>query len=250
MSEPRPPLFATDWLVGPPYDDFELGVLKSGKESTVHLVARVGASRTSLLAQKRFKPREQRGFRDDYAYTGVWGEGTRREQRAIRKRTRYGQEALEARWVAHEWETLTKLHAAGVTVPPPVEPVDHGYRMAFVGEGERAAPRLADVRLDPATAARVWRDVLGEIALMLAADIVHGDLSAFNILWCQGRPVIIDLSHAVDAITHPAARDLLTRDVERTAAYFQRRGVDVDLASAMAAAGDSPARFARQLLSS
>jgi len=85
---------------------------------------------------------------------------------------------------------------------------------------------------------------------MLAVDIVHGDLSAFNVLWWRGRAVVIDLSQAVDAITHPAARDLLVRDVARLAGYFRRHGVAVDPRATLARVGDSPARFARQILSS
>ena len=243
-------LFPSDWQADAPYEDRDLGVLKAGKESEVHLVARSGPTRTCLMAEKRFKPRLQRAFRNDYLYAGVWGEGSRRESRAIRKRSRFGQEAIEARWMGHEWETLVRLHAAGVTVPPPVERTSNGYRMAFIGDGERAAPRLADVDLDLATARRAWRELQAEIRHMLEADLVHGDLSAFNVLWWRERPVMIDFSQAVDAITHPAARDLLVRDVDRAASYFRRLGVAIDLDAALALVGDTPARFTRQLLSS
>ena len=85
---------------------------------------------------------------------------------------------------------------------------------------------------------------------MLEADLVHGDLSAFNVLWWRERPVMIDFSQAVDAITHPAARDLLVRDVDRAASYFRRLGVAIDLDAALSLVGDTPARFTRQLLSS
>jgi len=245
-----PPLFASDWLVDAPYEDLEVGVLKTGKESEVHLVARVGEARTSLIAEKRFKARERRSFRDDWTYRAMWGEGSRRENRAIRKGTRFGRAQIHARWIAHEWEALVRLHAAGVTVPPPVEQTADGYRMAFIGDGVQAAPRLAEVRLDRATATRVWGELLAELARMLKADVVHGDLSAFNLLWWRERAVLIDLSQSVDAVTHPAARELLVRDVERASAYFRRLGVPVDLPGALAAVGDTPARFARQLLSS
>jgi RIO kinase 1 len=243
-------LFPSDWLADAPYEDRELGLLKAGKESEVHLLSRTGPTRTCLIAEKRFKPRLQRAFRNDYLYVGVSGEGTRRENRAMRKRTRFGQEALQARWMAHEWQTLVRLHAAGVSVPPPVEPIENGYRMAFIGDGEQAAPRLAEVRLDVETARRAWLQVQSEIRGILQADLVHGDLSAFNVLWWRGRPVIIDLSQAVDAIVHPAARELLRRDVERTAAYFRRLGVAIDPGAALAVVGDSDSRFARQVLSS
>jgi len=243
-------LFPSDWLADAPYEDRDLGVLKAGKESEVYLVSRTGPTRTCLMAEKRFKPRLQRAFRNDYLYIGVAGAGTRRESRAMRKRTRFGQQAIEARWVAHEWATLVRLHGAGVTLPPPVELIDDGYRMAFIGDGDRAAPRLSDVDLDLVTARRVWRELQREIRLILDAELVHGDLSAFNVLWWRERPVIIDFSQAVDAVVHPAARDLLRRDVERMAGYFRRQGVSIDLDAALALVGDSPARFAHQVLSS
>jgi RIO kinase 1 len=245
-----PALFPSDWLADAPYEDHDLGVIKAGKESEVYLVSRTGPTRTCLMAEKRFKPRLQRGFRNDYLYVGVWGEGTRHEDRAMKKRTRFGQEFLQWKWMAHEWATLRRLNQAGVTVPPPVEQVENGYRMAFIGDGDRAAPRLSDVDLDLLTARRVWRDLQREIRLMLDAELVHGDLSAFNVLWWHERPVIIDFSQAVDAVTHPAARDLLRRDVERTAAYFRRQGVAIDLDAALAVVGDSAERFAHQVLSS
>jgi RIO kinase 1 len=145
---------------------------------------------------------------------------------------------------------LNRLHAAGVTVPPPVEQVEDGYRMAFIGDGDRAAPRLSDVGLDLATARRVWREIQAEIRTILDAELVHGDLSAFNILWWRDRAVIIDFSQAVDAVVHPASRELLRRDVDRTADYFRRQGVRIDLDAALMLVGDTRARFARQVLSS
>jgi RIO kinase 1 len=245
-----PALFPSDWLADAPYDEFDLGVLKAGKESEVYLISRTGPTRACLMAEKRFKPRLQRGFRNDYVYAGVWGEGTFRENRAIKNRTRFGQEVLQARWIGNEWMTLKLLHAAGVTVPPPVERIENGYRMAFIGDADQAAPRLSDVDLDVVTARHVWRELQRDIRRMLDAERVHGDLSAFNILWWHDRPVIIDFSQAVEAVTHPAARELLRRDVERTATYFRRQGVAVDLDAALALVGDSPARFAHQVLSS
>jgi len=245
-----PALFSGDWLADAPYEDLDLGVLKAGKESEVYLISRTGPTRTCLMAEKRFKPRLQRGFRNDYLYAGVWGEGSRHENRAIKKRTRFGQEHLHARWMTNEWVMLGRLHLAGVTVPPPVERVENGYRMAFIGDGDQAAPRLADVDLDLVTARHVWRELQRDIQRILDAELVHGDLSAFNVLWWHERPVIIDFSQAVEAVVHPAARELLRRDVERTAEYFRRQGVAVDLDAALALVGDSPARFAHQVLSS
>src|SRR2546428_1247965 len=247
---PATRLFPADWLDVGSDQDVPLGLLKAGKESEVHLVARTGTSKTALLAENRFKAWDRRSFRDDSTYRGVWGQGTRRESRAMRKNTRYGHVAVHARWIAHELATLVRLADAGVTVPPPVEPTEDGYRMAFIGDGARAAPRLSETRLDPRTATRVWAELEEEVARMLAADVVHGDLSAFNVLWWRGRAVLIDLSQAGDALTHPAARDLLVRDVERLAGYFRRHRVAGGPRASLARRRDSPPPFARPNLSS
>lgn len=128
-----------------------------------------------------------------------------------------------------------------------MEPLDDGYRMAFIGDGIRAAPRLSEVALDGRTAERVWRELLDEMARMLDADLVHGDLSAYNVLWWRERAVIIDLSQTVEAVTHPAALALVERDTRALGAYFTRHGVAVDVPAALAAVGVDAGRFARQL---
>jgi RIO kinase 1 len=244
---PSPGLFPRDWLVTGGYRETRLGVLKTGKESVVHLVARIAGERTTLLAEKRFKARDRRSFQNDWMYRGVWGEGTRREHRAMKKNTRFGHEAAQARWIAQEWESLVLLHAAGATVPPPVELLDDGYLMAFIGYGERAAPRLSEVDLAPPVARRVWEELLEELSILVSADRVHGDLSAFNILWWRERAVLIDFSQTVDIVTHPAAHELLTRDITSLARYFTRRGVDVQVDRVLGRIGADARRFARQL---
>lgn len=241
----RRALFSGDWLA-PGERHEHLGILKTGKESDVHLVARYGGGRTTLLAEKRFRPRDRRGFTNDWLYSGAWGEGTRREFRAMKRKTAFGKRAIHATWVAHEWQELVRLHDAGATVPPPVEPIENGYRMAFIGDDAQAAPRLSDVDLDRATAERVWNELLEEIAVFLSAERVHGDLSAYNVLWWRDRPVVIDLSQTIDVVTHPAALQLLQRDVASLAAYFSRRGVDADVDRALAALGADGRRFTRQ----
>ena len=242
---PKTRLFEPDWL--PPGERHDqLGVLKSGKESEVHLVSRYGAGRTVLLAEKRFTARERRLFRADYAYRGVWGNGTRRETRAMAKNTHFGQETRHSRWIANEWENLVHLYDAGITVPAPAELLEGGYRMAFIGDGMQAAPRLSAVHLDPVTAKRVWNELIDELAALIAADRVHGDLSAYNVLWWRERAVLIDFSQTVDVITHPAAHDLLVRDIESLGGYFTKSGVRYDLAWVLARIGADDHRFASQ----
>jgi RIO kinase 1 len=240
-------LFPADWLVTAEYTDTPLGTLKSGKESEVQLVARSAHGRTSLLAHKRFIAFERRLFRNTYQYAGLWGEGTYREDRAMKKNTRFGQEHRHRRWISNEWTNLVHLHDAGVTVPPPVELLDDGYLMAFIGDDGVAAPRLEAVDLDDRAAAAAWEQLVGELGLMLDSERVHGDLSAYNVLWWHGRAVLIDFSQTVEIVTHPAALELLRRDVASLSRYFTRRGVAIDVDEVLARIGADPRRFAAQL---
>jgi RIO kinase 1 len=258
LSTSRAPLFPPDWLVEPPYEEEELGVVKAGKESEVRLVARIGTEKVSYIAEKLFKARGFRAFREDTTYRETWftGPGEGRARRAMLGGTRTGRQLVERAWRGHEWNELVRLHAAGVTVPAPVEQVhpterpsrtihwrplraapkggrdeatEGGYRMGFVGDPPAAAPRLSDVRLGPHVARQVWHAVLEEVRLMLLADRVHGDLSAYNVLYWRERPVLIDFSQTVDTVTHPEAPQLLRRDLEALASYFTRAGVRADV---------------------
>jgi RIO kinase 1 len=61
---------------------------------------------------------------------------------------------------------------------------------------------------------------------MVHCGVVHGDLSAYNILWDRGRIVIIDFPQSVDPIAHPEGITLLERDVTNVTDWFGRRGVE------------------------
>jgi len=63
---------------------------------------------------------------------------------------------------------------------------------------------------------------------MLSRDVVHGDLSADNVLVWEGRATVIDLPQDVDAKKNRFARRLLERDVRRICEHFERCGVRAD----------------------
>jgi RIO kinase 1 len=63
---------------------------------------------------------------------------------------------------------------------------------------------------------------------MLQAGRVHGDLSAYNVLYWEGRISIIDFPQAFDPMLNPNAYSLFARDVERLCQYFARYDLCVD----------------------
>jgi RIO kinase 1 len=66
--------------------------------------------------------------------------------------------------------------------------------------------------------------------------VIHGDLSAYNVLVWEGRITVIDLPQAVDPRKNRHAQALLERDVVRICDHFVRYGVR-----------SSPDRIARDL---
>jgi RIO kinase 1 len=50
--------------------------------------------------------------------------------------------------------------------------------------------------------------------------VVHGDLSAYNLLWWEGRVVLIDFPQSMDR-EQPGARELLAQDAASLALSFR-----------------------------
>jgi len=232
---------APDWLIDGPFEERTLGVLKSGKEAEVFLVERRTASRVCLLAHKRFRPRHPKkdelrdlGFthgaiyRHDSVYRAGWHLNAR-DRRAVETGTHYGQEVRERLWPANEFDVLGRAWAAGVSVPYPVGRTDDGILMEFIGDATSAAPRLVQARLGVAELRRARDQLLDSLGRLSSAGIVHADLSVYNLLWWQGRLVLIDFPQAVEATTNLEAPNLLHRDLSNVATWFARRGVPIDV---------------------
>ncbi len=73
-----------------------------------------------------------------------------------------------------------------------------------------------------AEARAIFDRLLREVVRMLAAGLVHGDLSDFNVLMSADGPVLIDFPQSVDASRNQNARELLIRDVDNLTAFLGR----------------------------
>ena len=201
-------------------------IVKTGKEASVHLcLANRSTTGEDLLALKVYHPLDRRDFRDESIYRdGEWIE-ERRIRAALEKKTRFGREVQGGLWVSREWETLRALSASGAPVPRPVASTGDAILMSFVGDQERAAPQLRSIRPDPDEAQDLFEQVLRAVERMLYGNVIHGDLSAYNVLVWEGRTTIIDLPQAVDPRKNRHAPALLERDVQRICDHFGRFGV-------------------------
>ena len=193
--------------------------LMSGKEAQIYLVVSGG----ELRVAKVYKAAQNRTFRQRVEYTEGRAVRNTRTQRAMSRHSRYGRAQDEASWRSAEADIIYRLRAAGVRVPEPYHFSDGVLVMELITDADGdPAPRLADMALDRVEAGAVFAKLLSAVVKMLCADVVHGDLSEFNVLMGQSGPVLIDFPQAVDPAHNQNARRLLVRDVDNLNQFLVR----------------------------
>jgi RIO kinase 1 len=129
----------------------------------------------------------------------------------------------EATWTAREWEVLSRLYGAGFSVPEPVHASDRAILMELCRDGEGGAARpLASARISPEIAAPLFDAVCADVERMLWLDVIHADLSPYNILWNGEAYRIIDFPQAVDPRFNGNALSFLQRDLENVGRFCAR----------------------------
>jgi RIO kinase 1 len=74
----------------------------------------------------------------------------------------------------------------------------------------------------------LFERVLHNIELLLAHEFIHGDLSAYNILYWEGDITFIDFPQVVSPRINRNAFGIFQRDVARVCEYFFKQGVKTD----------------------
>jgi RIO kinase 1 len=208
--------------------------VKGGKEATLYCCSGGVRANADLVAVKIYKPQQFRAFRNDSVYQEGRVILDQRSARAAAKRTRHGRQVQASLWTHSEFDTLRVLHRAGASVPRPIGQSSGAVAMEWIGDSDAPAPQLKGVRLDPVQAQAAFEHLMQNVELWLACSIVHGDLSAYNILWDGTRAVTIDFPQASDPRFNTNAETLLFRDIGNVCRHFARWGVASD-ADALAA---------------
>jgi RIO kinase 1 len=212
--------------------------VKGGKEASVYCCAAHPATGRELVAVKVYRPRQFRNLRNDKMYRegrplltadgNVAKRTDTRLMRAVGKKTEFGLQVQHTSWLMYEYKTLERLFQEGAAVPQPIGAGENAIVMGFQGDAQRAAPTLSEVSLEPDEAASLFQEALRNVELMLRLDVIHGDLSAYNMLHWEGKITVIDFPQVSSVETNSQARFILQRDITRTCEYFQRQGVDCE----------------------
>jgi len=126
-----------------------------------------------------------------------------------------------------EFQNLKRARDAGVRVPQPFVIERNVLIMEFIGQNSIPSPQLRNVKMALEDTKHVFEQIVEYMRIMYCdADMVHSDLSEYNILIEEGvTPVIIDIGQGV-LRSHPMSEQFLKRDVSNVIRFFKKRGVN------------------------
>jgi RIO kinase 1 len=189
------------------------GVVNAGKEARVYWgknkEGKDLAVKIYLTASAEFRKGMLKYIEGDYRFKGV-----KRDTRS-----------LIFTWAQKEYRNLEQASRAKVRVPRPVAVKNNVLVMEFIGKnGVNASSLKEQVPSNPEEVYEVLLTYLKR--LYRKAEIVHGDLSEYNIMMWKGKPVIFDVAQAVPT-SHPMAEFFLRRDLANVNRFFKRLSVKV-----------------------
>src|SRR5215211_4779688 len=199
--------------------------IKTGKEASVFL----GKNSDGFVAVKIYTDLRVRSFRRDESYRQGRFIGDSRIQKAIEQGSQKGLDAHQILWVQEEFRQMQYLYAHGVKVPKAIAVNGISLVMEFIGdENGNPASRISDLKMAKDEAEEAFRQSVQNLKLIVRAGRVHGDYSAFNILWQDEQAVVIDFPQVIEFKNNPHAGTFLERDVRSLCKSFRKQGVIAD----------------------
>jgi RIO kinase 1 len=193
-----------------------LGEIKSGKEATLFR-AKLG---TNLVAMKLYDLNSNLRTKDDYTQGKFYK--TKSHEKSIRSRGKFGKKLSSSNWIKREFSIMKMLFEKNASLPRPILQLENAIFMEFLGDEMNTALRLHDIELDKDEAFIAFADILKNIKLFWENGIIHGDLSAYNILWWQKKIWIIDFPQAIDIRFNKEKESFLKRDLKNVCNYFEK----------------------------
>jgi RIO kinase 1 len=127
-------------------------------------------------------------------------------------------------WVQREYRNLLKSREV-IDVPTPISQKYNVIVMELVGENDVVAPQLKNSVLE--NDMEMFEKIREMMRNLYHHGFVHADLSEFNILVHQNRPIFIDFSQTTPA-NDPNAKEYLIRDCKNICNFFNKKGLNLN----------------------
>jgi serine/threonine-protein kinase RIO1 len=130
-------------------------------------------------------------------------------------------------WAEKEMRNLKRLASVGIACPVPHLLKSHVLVMDFLGVKGWCAPRLKDASLTQEQSMECYISIVIDMRRMYhECNLVHGDLSEYNVLWHEEKPVIIDVSQSVEQ-AHPFSSEFLRKDITNITDFFAKKNLNI-----------------------
>ncbi|XP_033123355.1 serine/threonine-protein kinase RIO3-like [Anneissia japonica] len=196
------------------------GIISTGKESVV-IHANGGQAETQLVPEEcalkvfkttlnEFRTRDKY-IKDDFRFKDRFSKLNPRK--------------IIRMWAEKEMHNLNRMRSAGICCPDVILLKKHILVLSFIGEDRVPAPKLKDVQLSTADMKVAYEQCVQMMETMYnTCNLIHADLSEYNMLWFKGQVCFIDVSQSVEP-THPLALEFLLRDCTNVSKFFTSRGL-------------------------
>lgn len=198
------------------------GIISTGKEAVIlHANSYPGYAGELILPKEcaikvfkttlnEFKQRD-RYIKDDYRFKDRFSKQNNR--------------TVILMWAEKEMHNLMRMRKIGINCPEVITLKKNLLLMSFIGNDNIAAPKLKNAILSAAEMIMAYEEVVDiMVRLYNEANLVHADLSEYNILWHEDKCWLIDVAQAVEP-GHPSALEFLMRDCDNISTFFTRKGV-------------------------
>ena len=189
------------------------GVISSGKEARVYWgknkEGKDLAVKIYLTSSADFKKGMIKYIEGDQRFKGV-----KRDTKS-----------LFAAWAQKEFKNLDQATKAKIRVPKPIAVESNVLILEFIGKDGVSAPSFKEQA--PEDPEKAYNSVITYLQrLYKKAELVHGDLSEYNLMVWKGKVIMFDMSQSVPT-SHPLAQFLLNRDITNVNRFFSRLRVNV-----------------------
>lgn len=138
---------------------------------------------------------------------------------------RMGKRKVIFAWVQREYKNLCIAKKAKISSPEPITFLNNIIVEECIHTKEDIAPKLKDK--PPKNNKLFFNRIIRDMKRLYDFKIVHADLSSFNILNHDEKPVFIDFSQST-TLKHSQATLYLKRDVHNIITFFKKYGYIAD----------------------